>query len=296
MNKNNFKISKLETRISLQGIEDEADAALLESLPAGFYRLQPRYFIDDVELQNGQTIAMRHIEFRCCDCDKKVKKLFSGSCYPCLQSKASSDLCVTNPHRCHFLAGTCREPEWGKSFCYQPHYLYISFTDKFKIGITRESQIPFRWIDQGATAATLVAKVGSRHQAGVIEHALSEVLADKTHWQRMLKNLNTAPDFQEFSKLKKKVIAFIRERQTALTAVVPDGLIIEPIHSFFEHDTFFKIDYPLDQLPEKIATYATEKAPLEAMLTGIKGQYLIFEQGVFNMRRHEGSVVDLSLN
>ncbi|MBX9703028.1 MAG: DUF2797 domain-containing protein, partial [Silvanigrellaceae bacterium] len=123
----------------------------------------------DLELSVGQTLRLRHHgDFQCSCCARKVKKLFSSYCFPCLRTKAEADNCVMSPHLCHYQKGTCREPAWGDDFCYQAHYVYLSFTDKFKVGITRKTQIPYRWIDQGASAAMLLAEVTSRHQAGQI--------------------------------------------------------------------------------------------------------------------------------
>jgi hypothetical protein len=56
------------------------------------------------------------------------------------------------------------------------------------------------------------------------------------------------------------------------------------------------MDFPVTQYPEKVQSINLVKTPsFKNTLTGIKGQYLIFEdQRVFNVRSHEGFVVKLS--
>ena len=166
-----------------------------------------------LDLLPGRQIQIDHTgEFACCSCLTRTKKLFDGYCFRCLKSKASADQCIMSPHLCHYMAGTCREPQWGLNHCYQPHVLYISYTDKFKVGITRQSQIPTRWFDQGATAACAIALTSSRHQVGIIEHALKEVISDRSHWSNMLKCGNRGPSTQEFQECVKMVFAFVTEK------------------------------------------------------------------------------------
>lgn len=295
MIKNNFKISKLKSLPVLDGKALDSDFFNLATQSDGNQAFDITYKIEDFELKIGQKIKIEFGGFRCVECDKSVKKLFSGFCYPCLQSKACADLCITSPQRCHFMAGTCREPEWALDYCYQPHYLYLSFTDKFKVGLTRLNQIPTRWIDQGATAATIVAKVTSRHQAGVLENAITQFVGDKTHWQRMLKSQNTAPNFEEFLSLRKTVLDFLSDSAANYKTQSPPERPAES-SQFFTNPKFFALTYPIASLPDKIASLSLEKSPtVEGVLKGIKGQYLIFENGVFNFRRHEGSIVTLSI-
>jgi hypothetical protein len=68
-------------------------------------------------------------------------------------------MCILKPEQCHYEAGTCREPEWGLAQCFKPHYVYLANSSGIKVGITRESQIPIRWIDQGAVQALPIMKV-----------------------------------------------------------------------------------------------------------------------------------------
>lgn len=127
----------------------------------------------------------------CSNCGKKTKKSYSqGHCYVCMKKLASCDMCIMKPETCHFDQGTCREPKWGEENCMIPHYVYLANTSGLKVGITRHTQIPTRWIDQGATQALPIFKVQTRHQSGLVEVALAQFIADKTNWRNMLKGIN----------------------------------------------------------------------------------------------------------
>jgi hypothetical protein len=109
---------------------------------------------------------------RCVHCNRTIKKSFNqGYCYPCFISLAQCDMCIMKPETCHYEAGTCREPSWGEEFCFKPHIVYLANSSGIKVGITRQTQIPTRWIDQGAVQALPIFKVQSRYMAGLIEIA-----------------------------------------------------------------------------------------------------------------------------
>ena len=145
-----------------------------------------------------QTIRMTHNgDIHCTACGRKTNKSYSqGHCYPCSQSLASCDLCIMKPETCHFDQGTCREPEWGLANCMRPHYLYLANSSGLKVGITRETQIPTRWIDQGAVEALPIAKVQTRLQVGLMEVAVKSHINDKTNWRKMLQNKLEEVDIQ----------------------------------------------------------------------------------------------------
>ena len=87
---------------------------------------------------------------RCIHCDRKTNKSFNqGFCYPCFRKLAACDSCIMSPEKCHYHLGTCREPEWGEAHCMVEHVVYLANSSGLKVGITRASQVPTRWIDQG---------------------------------------------------------------------------------------------------------------------------------------------------
>ena len=224
----------------------------------------------------------------CVNCGRKSNKSFNqGYCYPCFQKLAQCDSCIIHPEKCHFDQGTCREPVWGEKYCMQDHIVYLANSSGLKIGITRATQIPTRWIDQGATQALAIIRVRTRLQSGILEIMFKEHVADKTNWREMLKGDAEPLDMLAKSKLLlAKCESEIKELEASFgffAISVLNG--IEPL----------EINYPVEIYPEKIASFNFDKDPkIEAKLLGIKGQYLIFENGVINLRRFSGYEIKLS--
>ncbi|WP_158997235.1 DUF2797 domain-containing protein [Pigmentibacter ruber] len=262
------------------------------------------YFLDkekDLPINKQNTIKLSHLgNYKCNSCTKVVKKLFDGFCFPCFKYKACADKCIMSPHLCHYMNGTCREPAWGDAYCYQPHYVYLSFTDKFKVGITRETQVPTRWIDQGATSAALLAKVSSRNQAGILEHKLKEIIHDKSHWLNMLKSGNERPTTSLFHETYYKISDWIKSNSLLesndFKAKLPSHLNLKNEILLFEKPTILNIEYPFPDQVNKYQSINLEKNSIfEDEILGIKGQYLIFKNHVFNVRKHEGFFVDFDI-
>lgn len=236
----------------------------------------------------GQRVTLRYTgQIFCTYCGAKTRKSFNqGYCYPCFIRLAQCDQCIIKPELCHYSAGTCREPEWGEAFCFQPHIVYLANSSGLKVGITRQSQLPTRWIDQGATQALPIFKVASRHLAGLIEVCLAKQVSDKTHWQRMLKGAAEPLDLCS-SKL------------SLLHACEPDLRDLrerygEAIEDCSEQQTV-QIDYPVVRYPEKVKAFNLDKDPtVSGILQGIKGQYLIFDSGVINVRKYTGYELECS--
>src|SRR6266446_5306474 len=148
--------------------------------------------IGDVELPLnaclGKTMCIEYTgAITCIACGQRTKKSFNqGYCFRCFSTLARCDLCMVKPELCHFAQGTCREPAWGLATCMQPHYVYLANSSGLKVGITRASQIPTRWLDQGAAQALLCFRVPTRRQAGLVEVVLKRYVADRTDWRKLL--------------------------------------------------------------------------------------------------------------
>ena len=258
-------------------------------------------FDDNSLLTIGSHLKVKHLgTFQCVSCQKAIKKLFEGYCFPCFKKKASADRCIMNPNLCHYMEGTCREPDWGDEFCYQPHYVYLSYTDKYKVGITRHSQLPTRWIDQGATSAALIAKVTSRNQAGIIENTLKEILHDKSHWLNMLKNGNQRPPQVEFFDKVLFTTQWLKNHETfqnnEILVNTPKHLNLKNEIIIFDFPVLMNLHYNIPNEPLKYKSINLDKNPeINGTITGIKGQYIFLGENVFNMRRHEGYLVDIEL-
>lgn len=218
----------------------------------------------------------------CIHCDRVTKKSFNqGYCYPCFQRLAQCDSCIVKPEKCHFSAGTCREPEWGESHCNIDHVVYLANTSGVKVGITRGTQVPTRWIDQGATQARPIARVSTRYQSGLLEVLLAKHVADKTAWQTMLKGNGADVDLeahqQELAKLCADGIAGLQ-----------DSHGVQAIQ-WLDASNTVAIDYPVLEWPVKVSSHNLDKTPrIEGTLLGIKGQYLMLDTGVINIRKYGG--------
>jgi len=225
----------------------------------------------------------------CIHCDRKTNKSFNqGYCYPCFQRLAQCDICIVSPQKCHFAAGTCREPEWGEEHCMIDHIVYLANTSGIKVGITRGSQVPTRWMDQGATQARPIFRVDSRLHSGLVEILFKEHVADKTNWQAMLKGSADPRDLEQ-------------ERQRLMTECAGDlAALVQArgIQSITElpNEPEVQINYPVLEYPLKVKSFNLDKTPsVGGTLMGIKGQYLIFDSGVINMRKYGGYQLSLHL-
>jgi hypothetical protein len=181
------------------------------------------------------------------------------------------------PETCHHHLGTCREPQWGEKHCMVDHYVYLSNTSALKVGITRHTQIPTRWIDQGATQALPIFKVSTRLQSGLVETALAEYIGDKTNWRAMLKGSNDPIDLKAEAKI---LIPQIKQRLDEISLKFGNDAVT------LLDEEVVDINYPVSQYLTKISSFNFDKtSTVSGVLLGIKGQYLIFEKGVINMRK-----------
>ncbi|MDO6764363.1 DUF2797 domain-containing protein [Agarivorans sp. 1_MG-2023] len=228
----------------------------------------------------GQSFAFEFTgNIHCRNCGKATKKSYSqGHCFVCMRKLASCDMCIMKPETCHYSEGTCREPEWGETNCMIPHYVYLANTSGLKVGITRHTQIPTRWIDQGATQALPIFEVATRQLSGLVEIELAKLVADKTNWRAMLKGdaieLDLVAERERLLPQIGDALAELAERfgLDSITAL-PDEAVVD-------------LHFPVEQYPSKISSFNLDKNPLvEGELQGIKGQYLIFNNGVINIRK-----------
>jgi len=221
-------------------------------------------------------------EIHCVACGRKTKKSFNqGYCYPCFQSLAQCDSCIIKPEKCHYAEGTCREPEWGEQFCLKDHYVYLANSSGLKVGITRGTQIPTRWMDQGATQALPVFKVNNRLTSGLVEVIFKNHVADKTSWQKMLKG---EADKINMQVRRDELYELCQPELNELSKTL-DSEAIE----YLDNEGVVDINFPVNTYPEKVKSFNFDKTPeVSGALNGIKGQYLILDSGVLNMRKFGG--------
>ena len=252
------------------------------------YQLPLSEHLVDLNPLIGHSIKLTHNgSILCVACGKKTAKSFNqGYCYPCFTRLAQCDLCIMKPETCHYAQGTCREPSWGEQFCFQPHIVYLANSSGLKVGITRQNQVPTRWIDQGATQALPILKTASRHLSGLVEVAIAKHISDKTSWQKMLKsraeNIDLIAQREHIFALCANELKELGTRfgEQALERLM-DSKVIE-------------LNFPILKYPDKVKSLCLTKTPeISGILQGIKGQYLLLDSGVINIRKYTGYDVEL---
>lgn len=229
----------------------------------------------------GKHIQINYLgDIICCACGKKTTKSYGqGYCYMCFKKLAQCDICIVSPEKCHYAAGTCREPKWAEQYCMTEHIVYLANSSGLKVGITRASQVPTRWIDQGAKQALPIFRVATRQQSGFIEDILRTQVADKTNWRQLLSGEAVSLDLiAERDKLLANSYSFIAKLQAKFGIQA-----VEPI----ENQQTREFIYPVKKYPVKIISHNLDKQRLvQGQLNGIKGQYLILDTGVINIRKY----------
>ena len=228
----------------------------------------------------GSKLTLRYEhQINCIRCGRKTNKsFFQGYCYPCFIRAPETEACIVHPEKCQAHEGISRDMEWSKTHCLIDHYVYLAISSGLKVGVTRYTQIPTRWMDQGAHLAVKLARTPNRYLAGLIEVDLKQHLADKTNWQQMLKGQVK----REVNLLEEKQKASQKLREDLQEYLIDDNELTE-------------IHYPLEEHPAKVKSISFDKMDeYTGTLAGIKGQYLIFEDGqVFNVRKHNGYLAEI---
>ena len=212
-------------------------------------------------------------KIKCIECNKIIKKTFmQGYCYPCFISSPKTSDCIFKPHLCRAHIGDSKDMSWSQKNCLVEQYVYLSITSNLKVGVTRYSQIPTRWVDQGAHFAIKFAKTPNRYLAGLIELEISKYISDRTKWRQMLKG-----DFEKIDLIKMKY-QLVKNLSLELASYIDND------------DSITELKYPQINQLEKIISLNLEKKPdIEGLLTGIKGQYIILDNlYVLNIRKYTG--------
>ncbi len=234
----------------------------------------------DMNARIGETIKLTFDgTINCIACGRETKKSFGqGFCYPCFRNAPEASECIIRPELCRAHEGEARDMDWAERHCLVEQIVYLARSSAIKVGITRASQMPTRWIDQGASDAIVFARVPNRYTAGLVEVAMKEHLTDRTNWQRMLKNEVIDADL------------------AATKASLIDTLDADLRQHIDADDTVCTINYPVERYPEKVKSVGFDKlAEIEGVLAGIKGQYLIFDDNrVLNIRKHNGYRISLT--
>ena len=247
--------------------------------PIQYYLVFENSFLNLNQLL-GKSLEIEFQGYQCLNCGKAKKIFRQGFCYDCFMSSPAVGDWIMKPElSTAHLDIEDRDLEYEKRVQLQPHVVYLALSSEVKIGVTRKTQVPTRWIDQGAVQAIPIVEVPNRYLAGITEVALKNHFADKTNWQKMLKN--EVPNMD-----------LIAERNKVF-----DWLPTEVKEYFPKEEKIIQLDFPVLHYPKKVTSLNLDKTPnFSGTLSGIKGQYLLFEDGtVFNVRTYEGYVVKMSL-
>lgn len=229
----------------------------------------------------NKEVQIDFIKFQCLNCGHDRPIYRQGFCKTCFYETPTAGEWIMKPElSTAHLDQEDRDLEFEKKMQLQPHIVYLANSSNVKVGVTRKSQVPTRWIDQGAHEAIEIVEVPNRYLAGITEVALKDHVSDKTSWQKMLKN-----DIEDLD---------LTEWRSKLKPYIPE----EVSQYFIEDNSETNLEFPVLQYPEKVKSLNLDKTPnYSGVLKGIKGQYLIFEDNtVFNVRGSEGYYVGINID
>lgn len=242
----------------------------------------------DMPLSVGQHIEISWTgNIYCTACGKKTPKSYAqGHCFKCFKTTAACDMCIMKPETCHYHLGTCRDEQFAHRVCFQPHIVYLANSSALKVGITRINQMPTRWLDQGASQALPIMKVGSRRLSGYLETLFAEQVADKTDWRKLLKADATPIDLLS---IRDELTDDFHEQIEAIADEFALNMEFDEHVERLENEPIREFIYPIQSYPNKIKSHNLDKTTyISGILHGIKGQYLIMDSGVINMRKYTG--------
>ncbi len=218
-------------------------------------------------------------EIHCLSCGRQIRKSYGqGYCYPCFINGPENSECIIRPELCRAHEGQGRDPVWEREHHLQPHVVYLAVSSHLKVGVTSAGETRTRWVDQGAYQAILLAETPNRYLAGLIEVAMKAYVSDRTGWQKMLKEQEPAH------------VDLVTRKHDLGARLDPD------LRRYVsDDDRITTIHYPVLEPPRKVKSLSFDKTPvIQGTLTGIKGQYLMFDaERVLNVRKHGGYVVAL---
>ena len=248
--------------------------------PIQYYLVFEDSFLNVNQLLDKE-IEINFVGYQCLNCNKKKKIFRQGFCYDCFYSSPAVGDWIMRPELSTAHLGIAdRDLDFEQKVQLQPHVVYLALSSEIKVGVTRKTQVPTRWIDQGATQAIAIVEVPNRYLAGITEVALKNHYADKTNWRKMLQDTTAVFDL-------------VAEKAKV------ENLIPEEVREYFyaHKNDLYELNYPVLHYPAKIASLNLDKTPsFQGKLIGIKGQYLIFENGtVFNIRGSEGYIVTIAV-
>ncbi len=245
--------------------------------PIQYYLVFENDFLNVNQILN-KSVEITFIKHQCLNCNLDKPIYRQGFCKSCFFEIPTAGDWIMRPElSTAHLDQEDRDLAYEKKVQLQPHIVYLANSSNVKVGVTRKAQVPTRWIDQGAHEAIEIVEVPNRYLAGVTEVALKDHVGDKTNWRKMLTNTVVDENLIEWRNNLKQYIP------------------AEAIPYFIEDNQETHLHFPVEKYPEKVKSLNLDKTPsYKGVLTGIKGQYLIFNDNtVFNIRSNEGYYISL---
>lgn len=247
--------------------------------PIQYYMLFEDDFLN-VNQVLDKSLTIRFIKYQCLNCGEDRPIYRQGFCKNCFFDIPSAGDWIIRPElSTAHLDKEDRNLDYEKKVQLQPHIVYLANSSNVKVGVTRKSQVPTRWIDQGAHEAIEIVETPNRYLAGITEVALKDHISDKTNWRKMLIN-----DVEDENLV---------EWRNKLKPFIPD----EAIEFYIPSNSETNLAFPVLRHPKKVKSLNLNKTPnYSGILKGIKAQYFIFEDDtVFNVRGSEGYYVSLEI-
>lgn len=250
-----------------------------------------RYYMDGFNMNFliGRRLKIQMVGFECIGCKSNVPLYRQGYCRDCFFKVPETALWVLKPELSTAHLGIeDRDLVFEKSIQLQTHCVYIANTSNLVVGITRKTNLPTRWINQGVNEAIVVLEVPNRFLAGRALLALKNHFSDKSSWQAMLKgqgdkNLNMGLYYDKCvdiifanNDFKDLLGPYLLERNIAI-------------------ENSMVLNYPINysRINSVKALSLARTKVYSGTLSGIRGQYLMFnDNAVLNIRTHTGVVLN----
>ena len=112
------------------------------------------------------------------------------------------------------------------------------------------------------------------------------LIADKTDWRKLLKG---EAEPLKLTEQRDQLIEEFAPKIQTIREEFSQNLEFNETVELLEDELPREFVYPVEQYPEKIKSLNLDKTQkIRGVLQGIKGQYLIFDIGVINIRKYTG--------
>lgn len=252
-----------------------------------------RYYLDGFNMNFliGKRLIIQVEGYECVNCKRRTKIFRQGLCEVCFFKSPARAQWVLKPElsKAH-LGIEDNDLEFEKKIQLQPYCVYLMNNSNIIVGMAQKSNLPTTWINRGADESIVFLEAPNRYLAGIAESVLRNNFSDKVNWRSMLlgrgdKNLDLGIYYDKCieiinsdSELKRLLRPHIIQRKNAI-------------------EKSLLINYPINYSRiRKVQSLGIEKMKIyRGILTGIKGQYLIFNNNeVLNIRTNAGLVLNIS--